>query len=75
MPQALKPLCLIQFWSLGEFPFLHIGPLGKLELASHYESEKVENLLEQNGLNGLQMVQFEYPRHRKPLVSFNFEIG
>ena len=40
-----------------------------------YETEKVEYLLEQNGLNGLQMVQFECPRHGKPLVSFNIEVG
>ena len=48
---------------LDESPFPIISPLGKKELPSQYESEKVENILEQNGLNGLQMVQFECPRH------------
>ena len=34
-----------------------------------------KNLLEQNGLNGLQKVQFECPRRWKPFVSSNFGVG
>ena len=48
--------------------------LGK-KLASQYESEKVEKLLGQNGLKGLQMVQFECPRHPKPNAPFFSEVG
>ena len=44
-------------------------------MAPQYESEKVEKVSEQKGLNGRQMVQFECPRQRKPPVSFNFEVG
>ena len=44
-------------------------------LPSQYESEKVENLVGQNGLQGLQMVQFECPRHPNPSVSSNFKAG
>ena len=39
-----------------------ILPLGK-ELAPQYEMEKVENFPEQNWLKGLQLIQFECPRH------------
>ena len=39
------------------------------------EQTEVGNLQEQDGLNWLQMVQFEWPRHWKPLVLFNFEVG
>ena len=38
-------------------------------MALQYESEKDANILEQKWLNGLQMVQFECPRHRKPSLS------
>ena len=40
-----------------------------------YESEKVEKISEQNGLKGLQMVQFECPRHGKPSVSSILGVG
>ena len=40
-----------------------------------YENEKGENILGQNGLKGLQMVQFKSPRHPTPSVSSNFEVG
>ena len=35
----------------------------KIQLALQYESEKVGKISEQNGLKGLQLVQFECPRH------------
>ena len=38
---------------------------------------KVKNLKKfqkQKGLKGLQMVQFECPRHSNPTVSFSFEV-
>ena len=44
-------------------------------MASQYESEKVEIIWKEKWLNGLQMVQFECPRHWKPSVSFSFEVG
>ena len=39
-------------------------------MGSQYESGKYGKILEQNGLKGLQMVQFEYPRHWNPSVSY-----
>ena len=39
-----------------------------------YKSETNWKLLKQKGLKGLQMVQFECPRHWKPSVSFSFGI-
>ena len=44
-------------------------------MAPQYESVKVAKILEQKWPNGLQMVQFECPRHWKPSVSSNFEVG
>ena len=38
-------------------------PIISQEFAFQYESEKVENFLEQNGLDELQMLQFEWPQH------------
>ena len=51
---------------IGGIPFFIIsdqptGPRLK-ELVPQYESEKGAKILEQNRLNGLQMVQFERPR-------------
>ena len=61
------------FLELGEFPFLIISPLD--ELGPQYESEKVGNFPEQNWLKGLQIVQFECPRHWNPSASSIFEVG
>ena len=44
-------------------------------MAYQYESGKSEKLPEQNGLEGLQMVQFECPRHSNPSVSFSSGVG
>ena len=38
-------------------------------MAPQYEREKVKKISGQNGLKGLQMVQFECPRHSNPSVS------
>ena len=44
-------------------------------MAPQYEGEKDENVSEQKGLNGLQMVQFKCPRHCKSSVSFSFGVS
>ena len=44
-------------------------------MGSQYESEKVGIIFAQEELNALPLVQFVCPRHRKPPVSSNFEIG
>ena len=44
-------------------------------MGSQYESEKVGINMAQEELNGLHLVQFECPRHWKPPVSSNFEVG
>ena len=44
-------------------------------MASQYESEKDGTFLESEWCKGLQMVQFEGPRHWKSPVSFYFEVG
>ena len=66
MSQALTTLCLIQCksWMNPLFPLLALW--GNKELASQYESEKVENPHGLNGLKGLQMVHFEDARHSNP---------
>ena len=38
-------------------------------MAPQYESERAGKFPEQNWLKGLQMVQFECPRHSNPSVS------
>ena len=43
-------------------------------MASQYESERVVKIWKQKCLNGLQMVQFECPRHWRPPVSSNFQV-
>ena len=44
-------------------------------LASQYKDERNCKLLEQNGLKGLENVQFECPRHSHPSVSFISGLG
>ena len=44
-------------------------------MGSQYESEKVGMILAQEELNGLQLVQFEFPMHRNPPVISHFEVG
>ena len=51
MPPAPTPLCLIQFMELGEFPFGQLAP--------QYESEQVGKFSERNGLQVVQIAQFE----------------
>ena len=48
---------------------------GVIELAPQYESEKVWKCSEWIWLNGLQMVQFEPPRHWNPSVSSILEVA
>ena len=43
-------------------------------MVPQYESAKNGKFPEQNGLKGMQMVQFECPRHSNPSVSFSFEV-
>ena len=57
------------YWKLQEFPFSHNWPSGVIRMGSQYESEKVWKCSEWIWLNGLQMVQFEPPRHWNPSVS------
>ena len=67
MPQVQKPLCLIHFWVN---PFFSFSPLwGNKKWAPQYEDEEIGTFKEQNQLNRLQMVQFECPNYRNPLVS------
>ena len=44
-------------------------------MAPQYESGKVAKIWKQKWLNGMQMVQFDYPRHWKPSLSFSFGVG
>ena len=44
-------------------------------MVPQYESATNGKLPEQNGLKGLQMVQFECPRHPNPSVSFSSEVA
>ena len=68
MPQALKPMCLTQ---VGRIPFSHFQPSslwGNKNWAPQYKDVEVGKYKEQNWLNRLQMVQFEGPKVRNPLV-------
>ena len=44
-------------------------------MGSQYESEKVGIILAHEELNGLQLVQFEFPMHWNPPVISHFEVG
>ena len=74
MNQALKPLRLIQFWSWINSLLQLLALWGNKNWPPQYESQQAENLLEQNALQGLQMVQFECPMHWNCSVTSNFEI-
>ena len=70
-------LSLIHIWSCKNSPFPLLALWGnKNGLPSpQYGSEQVGKISEQNGLKGLQMVQFECPRHSIPSVSSILEVG
>ena len=67
MPQALKPLCLILFWILALW--------GNKNWLPSMKKQKLKIFWSKSDPNGLQMVQLECPRHRKPTVSFFFGVG
>ena len=52
MPQALKPLCLIQFWSWENSPFPIIGPLGNKNWLPSMKMQKLEDCVNEMGLKG-----------------------
>ena len=56
-----NPVCLANSaHQVSKFPLPTIGPLGR------YESEKVGKFSEQMGLNRMQIIQFECPKHSTP---------
>ena len=63
MPQALKAHCIIQFWDWKNSLFCILALWGNKNWPPQYESEEVGNFSWQKWLKGLQMVQFECPRH------------
>ena len=69
MSEAPKTLCLIHFlgWENSLFPLLALW--GNKNWLSRMKVENLEKNSEQNGLKGLQVVQFECPRHWNPSVS------
>ena len=69
MPQALKPLCLIQ---VGRIPFSHFQPSSLW--APQYKDAEVGKFREQNWPNRLQKVQFECPRVKKSLVTYAYKV-
>ena len=73
-PRHLKPPVSSNF-EVGRFPFSHCWTSGVKKIVSQYESEKVGIIFPKEELNGLHLVQFECPRHWKPPVSSNFEVG
>ena len=74
MPQALKPLFLIQFWCLQNGPFPLLALWGNKKWPQ-YENEKFGKVSEQMGLKGMQMVQIECPRQCwSPSISSSFEV-
>ena len=44
-------------------------------MVPQYESATYGKFQQQNGLKGLQVVQFECPRHSNPSVSSIYEVG
>ena len=67
LPQVHKPPCLIRFWVNPFFSFPLSGVI-RNGLPS-IRMRKLETFWEQTQLNRLQMVQFECPNYRNPLVS------
>ena len=70
MPQVQKPLRLIHFWVN---PFSHFQLWGNKKWDPQYKDQEIEKFWGQNQLYPLQMVQFECPGVRNPLVSSTFE--
>ena len=52
----------------------HYWLSGVIRNGPQYESEKFGKFSEQKGLKGMQMLQFECPRHSNPSVPFSFEV-
>ena len=71
MSLALKPLCLIQFWSWLNSLFPLLALWGNKNWSPSMKVKKMENFR----TKGMQMVQFECPRHWKPSVSSTFGVG
>ena len=64
MPQALKPLCLIGFWNWKNSLFSLLALWGNKNWPPSIRKDVTNGKLpEQNGLKGLQMVQFAYFKH------------
>ena len=74
-PHALKPLCLIQFWSWRNSPFPLLAHWGNKNWPPSIKVKMMKQLPEQKWLKGMQMVQFECLRHWKLVVSFSLENG
>ena len=68
-PKYRSPLCLIHFW-VNPFSPLPAPAASSLPLSGvirngspQYKGQEGGKILEQNQLNRLQMVQFEYPKY------------
>ena len=72
MPKALKPLCRIQFWNRKNSLFPQVTLWGNKNWPASMKVKRNWNLSEQNGLKGLQMVEFDCPRLSYPSVSSIF---
>ena len=74
-PLVMSRRSLLQArFSLSHY-LLSLWYLGNKNWVPSMKVKKLNFFQGQNGLKGLQMVQFECPRYSKPLVSFNFEVG
>ena len=75
MSKALKTCSLIQFYCWRNSPFPLLALWGNKNWPPSMKVKKVGKFSEQKGLKGMQMVQFECPRHCKPSFSSTFGVG
>ena len=72
MSHILKVASLIQFmsWVIPLFPILALW--GNKNWPPSMKVEKAGKILRQDGLRGVQMVQFECPNHSKLSLMLNY---
>ena len=73
-PRHSNPTLSFNF-EVCKMALFHYCLSGVIRNGPQCEGEKFGKFSEQKGFKGLQMVQFECPRHSNPIVSFSFEVS
>ena len=75
MPQALKTLCLIQFWSWMNSPFPLLALWGNKNWPPSMKVKKMENFQDKKGWMGCKWSSLNAPSTENPLSHSLLELG